>query len=185
MPSGAESDPAATGGAGSDGGPAEPTTPHGRIEGAGAQDLRVALRNDHLVIPALGVDADVRAGDIEAGELTVPSDVSAVTLWSGSADLSAPTGSVLVAGHVDNRSQGPGALHDLYLARAGDVVYLTHDSVVTRWKILGLQVVPKNQIPATLFAGPDGQRVLNLVTCGGTVTDGHYDKNVIATAAQF
>lgn len=150
------------------------------------QDLVEPLQNDQLVIPALNIRARAETTGIDAGELVIPGDVDQVTAWTGSAPLTGDTGTVLIAGHVDNAQQGAGALHDLYLAQPGDVVYVTGGGVVTRWKITALHAIPKADLPgAELFVGRSGPRLLRLVTCGGTVHDGSYDQNVIATATPF
>lgn len=138
-----------------------------------------------LAVPAVGIDATVVGGAISAGELQVPRDVAQVAQWDGSAALSSASGTVLVAGHVDNVNQGQGAMWPLHLVRPGDAVYLTDNAVVTRWRIVSLQVIEKSKLPQQLFVGDHGDRKLALVTCGGDIHDGNYDSNVIAIAVPF
>lgn len=149
------------------------------------------LTGDQLAIPALGVTAAVITEHIQTStsgsELVIPGDVSQVGWWDGSAPLTATTGSVLIAGHIDNRDQGPGALHDLYQAQAGDLIYLTRGGVSSRWKVVALQIFPKDAAHPDWFAGATGPRELHLVTCGGpllTEANGShtYADNVAVTA---
>ena len=94
---------------------------------------------------------------------------------------------MLIAGHIDNIDQGPGALHELDRSQPGDLVYLTRGGVSSRWKIIALQVFGKDAAHPDWFAGSAGPRVLHLVTCGGpllTEADGShsYADNVAVTA---
>ena len=143
------------------------------------------LTDNTLLVPSVGIDAAMTVTGIEHGELTVPTEVSTVTDWDGSAPLAATTGTVLVAGHIDNIDQGEGAMYPLHLVQPGDAAYVTRDGVVSRWKIVALQSIPKSQLPASLFVGASGPRQLKLVTCGGTIANGSYDDNVVATAVPF
>ncbi|MDQ2740279.1 MAG: class F sortase [Actinomycetota bacterium] len=148
------------------------------------------LQNDRLVIPAIGVDTSVEISPIVDGSLVLPHDVSRVTEWEGSAPLGASTGTVLVAGHVDNVNQGRGALYWIHTLQPGDAIYLTGDGIVTRWKVVAMQQFIKAQLPADLFIGSTGARRLVLVTCGGDVVHdaqgrGSYTDNVVVTAVQF
>ena len=146
------------------------------------QQPAVPLAGDHLVIPAVGVDAPVTAETMVDGALTIPGDVRMVGAWTGSAAMSAVAGTVLLAGHIDNIDQGPGALHDVYLLQPGDKVFLQLHGVSGVWQIVTLGTYPKTAIPASLFDGPTGPRRLALVTCGGQIHNGEYDDNVVATA---
>lgn len=148
------------------------------------------LADDRLVIPAVGVNAPVGTSGIADGELVLPSDVADTTMWDGSAPIDGDTGTILVAGHVDNVNQGPGAMWPLHLTEPGDAVYLTRDGTVTRWKIVASQAVTKANLPQTLFTGKAGPRLLKLVTCGGQVVHdsagrGSYVDNVVITAVPF
>ena len=159
--------------------------------GPRAQTPAAPLTGDQLVIPALGVAASVSTEHIQTSgagsELVIPGDVSQVGWWDGSAPLTATTGSVLIAGHIDNVDQGPGALHDLYQAQAGDLIYLTRGGVSSRWKVVALQIFPKDAAHPDWFAGTTGTRELHLVTCGGpllTEANGShtYADNVVVIA---
>lgn len=144
-----------------------------------------ALAPNRLVIPALGVDAVVATSDLNDGSLELPVRVNQVTRWAGSAAADAEGGTMLVAGHVDNRRQGTGALYYLHTLRPGDAIYLTVGGVVTRWKTVALQSFPKQALPNWVWSGTRGERRLALVTCGGAFENGHYENNVVLTAVPF
>lgn len=149
------------------------------------QTPQVPVTDRHLIIPAIGVDAAVEITDRVGGSLQLPTDVAEVTVWSGSASVTAQHGTLLVAGHIDNVHQGMGALYFIHTLNAGDAVYLAMDDTVTRWKVTALQTVDKLALPQDVWAGDDGPRQLKLVTCGGAVHNGSYDDNVIVTAVPF
>ena len=147
-----------------------------------SQQPSAPIADDHVVIPALGVDAPLTPEVVSNGALTIPGDVGTVGAWTGSAALTSTTGTVLLAGHIDNINQGPGALHDLYLLQPGDKVFVRLHGVSTKWQIVTLGSYPKSEIPQDLFDGSQGPRRLVLVTCGGQIHNGEYDQNVVATA---
>jgi hypothetical protein len=137
---------------------------------------------DRLAIPSLGVDAPLDTVPTGGDQLLLPADISHVALWDGSAGISAVRGSLLVAGHLDNADGQAGALHDLAYARPGAELVLVRHQVTTRWRVSGLRVADKADLPKGLWSGSAGPRRLYVVTCGGPVVDGHYADNVIVTA---
>ncbi|MDH6279699.1 class F sortase [Prescottella agglutinans] len=149
------------------------------------------LPDDHLVIPAIGVETALDPlGLASDGSLLLPRDVSQVTYWTGSAPADGVDGGILVAGHVDNANQGEGALYWMHTLYPGDAVYLTKDSVVTRWKITRMERFVKQALPDWVFQGARGPRELHIVTCGGEVVKdaqgrGTYLENVVVTAVPF
>lgn len=149
------------------------------------------VRDGHLVIPVLGVDAAIAALPLtEDRSLVLPEDVNRITLWDGSAPVDSDAGTLLVAGHVDNAAQGTGALYWIHTLQPGDVVYLADQGVVTRWKVTGMESVVKSALPQRIWAGPDGSRQLVMVTCGGELVRdaqgrGTYLDNVVVTAEPF
>lgn len=155
------------------------------------QTPQVPVRESHLVIPVLGVDAAIAELPLDDDRsLVLPGDVNRITLWDGSAAITGDTGTILVAGHVDNASQGAGALYWIHTLQPGDAVFLAREGVVTRWKVTGMETVRKAALPERIWAGDSGPRQLVLVTCGGELVRdesgrGNYLDNVVVTATPF
>jgi len=152
-----------------------------------------APQSGRVVIGSLCINAPVVptvvAGD---GSLIIPVDVHKVGLWTGGAAIVAPAGTTVIAGHVDDVNQGPGAMNQLHNVAPGAVVSVTETSgQVTRWQVTDVAVVGKDSLPPVVFAGKNGPRRLALVTCGGPLlhlsnghggTYGTYRDNIVVTA---
>lgn len=150
-------------------------------------------QSGRVVIGSLCINAPVVptvvAGD---GSLIIPVDVHKVGLWTGGAAIVAPAGTTVIAGHVDDVNQGPGAMNQLHNVAPGAVVSVTETSgQVTRWQVTDVAVVGKDSLPPVVFAGKNGPRRLALVTCGGPLlhlpnghggTYGTYRDNIVVTA---
>lgn len=153
---------------------------------------------DTMIIPSIGVSAAVQDTGVDAsGVLIVPEPVDHVGQYVAGGKVDADNGVVIIAGHVNNKSQGPGALYNLSLAKAGDLVYVNRGGVTSRWKIAAdPYFTGKTALPAEI-ASPEaaaraadaGDRRLFIITCGGdlevTAGIGSYDKNVIVEAVPF
>ena len=94
-------------------------------------------------------------------------------------------GTAVLAGHVDSRTQGPGAFHRLGLVAVDDRVEVTHaDGSVSRWRVVSVQRFPKPDVPIEELFAWDGAPGLALVTCGGEFdrTTRSYTENFIVRA---
>ena len=161
-----------------------------RPSGPGCGD---APQSGRVVIGSLCINAPIVpttvAGD---GSLIIPVDVHKVGLWSGGAAVVASAGTTVIAGHVDDVNQGPGAMNQLHNVAPGAVVTVTETSgQVTRWQVTDVAVVGKDSLPPFVFAGKNGARRLALVTCGGPLlhlsnghggTYGTYRDNIVVAA---
>lgn len=155
----------------------------------------IPVTSAHLVIGSVCVNGPIVPTHQQSnGALAIPSDVHAVGMWDGGAQLSdadgkpVDQGTTLLAGHVDYVGQGAGALYNLYLVKPGAIVYAADAAGrITRWRVASLTVVEKSKLPSWVFAGAIGPRKLVIVTCGGPVEysaeyGNTYLDNVIATA---
>jgi sortase (surface protein transpeptidase) len=134
-----------------------------------------------LVIPALHVDASIVEAPVAAsGALTVPTDRNKVGWWTGGAQPGAPTGTVVLAGHVDDRG-GPGALFRLAELPVGAAVYVDGDSRRYGYRAMARRSYLKQRLPASIFDRAVGHRLV-LITCGGAFHDGHYAGNLVVYA---
>jgi len=149
----------------------------------------------HVVIGSLCVNGPIVTTAVTPeGALIIPADVHQIGMWDKGAAITGPDqqpltqGTTLLAGHVNAADQGSGAFYDLYKVQPGAVVYVADPAGgVTRWRVVGLDVVVKAALPKSVFAGPTGPRKLVLVTCGGPIMNipgvgNTYRDNVIVSA---
>ncbi len=130
----------------------------GRDQKPGGPGCGDAPQSGRVVIGSLCINAPIVpttvAGD---GTLIIPADVHKVSLWTGGAAIVAPAGTTVIAGHVDDVNQGPGAMNQLHNVAPGAVVTVTDTSgKVTRWQVTDVAVVGKDSLPAFVFAGKNG-----------------------------
>jgi hypothetical protein len=137
-------------------------------------------------VPQLGVDAPVVPVTVQPdGLLAVPSDVHTIGWWSAGAAAAAPSGTVVLAGHVDSAQQGPGAFFDLRTLQPGDRVILSNARGRTAaYTVTARRQYPKSVLPAGEVFGQATTPRLVLVTCGGTFDwdTHHYRDNVVVYA---
>jgi hypothetical protein len=140
-----------------------------------------------LALPSVGVMAPVIAVGVSEGNLQVPDDPAQVGWWTSSAEAGADTGSVIIDGHVDTASGGPGALYRMGIGKLqpGDTVVLT--TVLGRkvnYRIYAQSVYLKAAgLPADIFAASREPRLV-LITCGGAFDSAGrtYTDNVVVFA---
>ncbi|MCZ2813214.1 class F sortase [Modestobacter sp. VKM Ac-2979] len=121
-----------------------------------------------LSLPARGVDAPLDpVGVSPDGQMELPEDVDRVG-WYRFGPAPGDDGSAVLAGHVDDREQGLGALAPLRSAEVGDVVVVTGaNGEETRWQVVSRELITKQVLPLDTIFGRDGPPRLVLVTCGG------------------
>jgi Sortase domain len=122
---------------------------------------------DELTIPQFGIKAHVVPVASHGDDLDVPPDAASVGWWTGSARPGAPAGSVILDGHVDSYSQGPGALYRLTELRVGDKIVLSSRTRWVTYRVIGRRVYTKSAaLPRSLFEPTDTPRVV-LISCAG------------------
>lgn len=119
-----------------------------------------------LHAPAIGVDAPVVPIGVDGRALVIPDDPSVVGWWRDGARPGAPTGTVVLAGHVDAWDTGPGALFHLARIRPGDAVSVRTDTGERGYVVEAVRRYPKPELPVEVFA-PAGRPRLVLISCGG------------------
>jgi hypothetical protein len=137
-------------------------------------------------VPSLDIDAPVFPVSISvsSGALAVPPLIHRLGWWRDGMVPGSPTGSTLIAGHVDRAGAGPGAFFRLHEARPGDSVQVTTKSGQTRmYRVVSVQLMPKGRLPTSIYSRRGRPRLV-LVTCGGPFDPsiGHYRDNVVVTA---
>ncbi|GAA4727959.1 hypothetical protein GCM10023350_08790 [Nocardioides endophyticus] len=139
-------------------------------------------------IPAVGINTSVDRSDIAGGVLAVPSNVGRVGWFGRSAHVGDVIGASVIAGHVSDSHDRPGAFYRLKNVRRGDIVTVVQNGRTHRFKVTGLKTYDRTrQLPADAFA-TSGKHRLSLITCTGKVTypNGrfHYTKNLVVTAEE-
>ncbi len=140
---------------------------------------------------ALGVDALALAASVEPvlvdpdGALALPADPGVLGWWAMSAPPGAPTGTTLIAAHVDAPSHGPGPMAALARAPMGTVLTVTDAAGASySFTLTERRSLDKSELPSDLFAAQGPARLV-LITCGGPFdrATGHYRDNVVLFAS--
>jgi len=115
--------------------------------------------------------------------MEVPDLVSAVG-WYRFGPSPGQAGSALIAGHVDDRTQGRGAFFGLSHLDPGEEVRVTLSNDRLRsFTVVARRAYPKGRLPA-MVSESAGRPMLVLVTCGGSfdLATRHYADNVVVFA---
>ncbi len=170
--------PAAEAGAG-------PALPSVATRDAAPAAARTAVAPVRVGVAARGIDAVVDPVGIAAdGQMELPEDVARVG-WYRFGPAPGADGSAVLAGHVDDAEQGPGALFPLGEAAVGDEVTVTDAAgATTRWRVVSREVITKQVLPLDRIFARDGAPRLTLVTCGGPFLPEYrsYRDNVVVVA---
>jgi LPXTG-site transpeptidase (sortase) family protein len=140
-------------------------------------------RPTRLQVASLGIDAPVLASgiDLAQGVLGVPADIHELGWWADGASPGDPTGSIVIAGHVDSATAGAGALFQLKNAKPGTLIQVTTaDGRTWNYKVVSVATMPKADLPTAIWS-QRGRNHLVVVTCGGpfdTATR-HYRDNIV------
>jgi len=139
-----------------------------------------------LVVPAIGVDAAVQDVGVDArGLLVVPAQARVVGWYRFSPPPGSGEGASVIAGHVDARGQGPGALFRLRELDVGDrLTVQRQDGSAVRYRVAARQTIVKGRLPVERLFARDGPPRLVVVTCGGPFLPdlGSYRDNVVVVA---
>lgn len=138
-----------------------------------------------MVLPS-GRSVAVRAvGTTAAGLLDVPGDVAVAGWWRGGARLGDPFGSVLVAAHVDSRTQGLGPFAELLEVGRGARLVVESAGLQQTYAVRSRRLVPQRDLvdDSWLFAATGATR-LTLVTCAPPYVPsrGGYQNLAVVTA---
>jgi LPXTG-site transpeptidase (sortase) family protein len=123
-----------------------------------------------LVIPKLGIDADVQhLGVTPHGLMAAPKNFTDVS-WYKLGTVPGARGSAVMAGHEDNAISLDGVFKHLDELEVGDEVRVVRqDGSALRFRVIKKEIQPYNLTGPTLseiFTRSDG-RYLNLITCAG------------------
>jgi hypothetical protein len=138
-------------------------------QGREASGHVVPFRPEALVLPD-GTRAPVHAVGVRAvdASLEIPENPRLVGWWRGGALAGESTGSLVLAGHVDSRRYGLGALSGLDSLRPGQVITVGGREQELGYRVVSMRLVRQSELlgqPDVL--GQDGPHRLVLLTCGG------------------
>jgi LPXTG-site transpeptidase (sortase) family protein len=137
-----------------------------------------------VVLPG-GAKAPVFPAGTVNGELVVPEQGRRVGWWDGGAQAGYPFGSVVLAGHVDTRTEGIGYFARLLRIEPGELVVLHGSGHTATYRVSSIVSVPKNALAT--HTGAFDQKIehrLVLITCTGAYDPvrGGYEQNLVVTA---
>lgn len=125
------------------------------------------------------------AGTTPAGLLAVPDDVGTAGWWAGGSRLGDPFGTILLAAHVDSRTQGLGPFAELLTVAPGARVRLGSAGAHQVFAVSSRRLVPQGSLDddAWIFDASGGAR-LALVTCAPPydASRGGYQNLTVVTA---
>jgi Sortase domain len=127
----------------------------------------------------------VPVGVLGPGRLQLPENPSVLGWYAAGAVPCSPSGTAVLAGHLDSARFGAGPLRALLDAGAGAVVTITDATgSAHRYGLSSRTTYRKADLPQELFR-PGGAPRLALVTCGGPFDrrTGQYADNVVVLAA--
>jgi hypothetical protein len=129
-----------------------------------------------------GASAAVVAVGIRADRSLMLPSADLVGWWIGGRQPGYPTGTTVLAGHLDDDQGRLGALATIGSLRRSDPIIVRTMTGTVHYRVVSVQTYSKTQLPRSLFAAA-GSPLLVLITCGGDYTPGQgYADNVVVTA---
>lgn len=165
-------------GAGTSAAVAAPAAPPVTLPPAGTVPVTLELPARQVSAPVVPVLTGPDGG------LVIPEPPSTVGWWSPSALPGGAGGTTVIAGHVDSRTQGIGALAVLLTVGVGEpVVLLGADGRRIDYRIEARRQYVKADLPREIFAVGGPPRLV-LITCSGTFDRAtrSYSDNVVVHA---
>jgi len=142
-----------------------------------------------LRIPSLNLRAPVDAVGLDGTAMAVPDDPARIGWLTSTARADDVIGASVLAGHVSDPRDRPGALAGLGRLEVGAAIdWVDAGDRVHRFRVTGLRIFPRRTgLPARLFT-TDGPHVLHLVTCADRQESGdggfHYSSNLVVVARE-
>ncbi|UUW91306.1 VaFE repeat-containing surface-anchored protein [Pimelobacter simplex] len=137
-------------------------------------------------IPSLGVNAASSLVGITRGQMQVPGNVARTGQLTQSAAAGDLIGTTVIAGHVSDRHDRPGAFWKLSKIRKGKVVTVVQGGKTLRYRVTGIERFSRTKkLPARFFSTTGAHRLVLISCTGRTTTPGggfHYRQNVVVTA---
>lgn len=142
-----------------------------------------------VVVPSGRIYAGLSAVAFRGATLPAPHRRSSAGIWTGSVPLSSLVGTTLLAGHVSDSRDRPGAFHGLRRVRVGERITTTDTTgTVRHWRVVRVGTVDRRRLPASLFQQGVARRLV-LVTCTDRIVRPgggfHYRRNLVVQAVPW
>ncbi len=139
-----------------------------------------------LVIPSVGIRAGIDTVGVAAdGNVAIPADAYRVGWYQFGPAPGSATGSAVLVGHRDSRTQGKGALYSMSGVQVGDSLMVTlADHSTWSYRVVERRLYLKQGLQLQQFFGRTGPARLTVITCGGDYDRAHggYQDNLVVTA---
>jgi hypothetical protein len=157
-----------------------------RVRSANRASSAVVAQAPRTVTLSGGRSVRVAAvGTTATGLLDVPDDVGVAGWWRGGSRLGDPFGSILLAAHVDSRTQGLGPFAQLLTVHRGARIRLASADHVQDFEVRSRRLVPRESLAdAPWIFDASGAARLTLVTCAPPydASRGGYENLAVITA---
>lgn len=141
-----------------------------------------------LVIPAIGVDADLIVVGVDAAGVMGTPDNGLDAGWYDFSALPGEPGNTVLTGHVDYYDIGPAVFWRLRDLRPGDEVQVRLGSAgdAVRYAVTAVESYEAGAAPVNAIVGPSEDDILTLITCDGWFNPAirEYDHRLIVRAAR-
>ena len=136
---------------------------------------------------ARSIDVDlpvVRTGVADDGRMQLPETNTEVAWYAFGSRPGEPTGTTVMAAHVDTRAEGLGPFARLRELHRGDTIAVTDSNGRTRrYTVRAVDDVRKSRIALDQLFRRDGPPELKVLTCGGPFSSQTgYRDNIVVTA---
>jgi len=139
-----------------------------------------------LTIASIAVSVPVEAAGVAPdGTVAIPHNAYHVGWYEFGPAPGDATGSAVIVGHRDSRTQGRGALYNLGAVNLGDQIQVRlSDGTTLTYRIVERRLYLKQGLPWATFFTNQGPPRLTIITCGGAYDPHHggYQDNLIVTA---
>jgi sortase A len=139
---------------------------------------------DRLKIPVINIDTKIQHVGLVSdgsGEMDVPSNFTEVG-WYQHGVRPGMSGSAVIAGHLNGKNVSRAVFYDLDKLEIGDeIIILDTNQNELVFQVLKIESYPFEAPTTEVFLNDDGQKRLNLITCGGEwlSEDKSYDKRTV------
>jgi hypothetical protein len=154
-----------------------PATIPGPIDSTSPLRLRIVSVDIDAAIDAVGVEED--------GSMVIPREADRVGWYQYGPLPGSAQGAAVIAGHVDSRTQGRGALFRLRDISIDDIIEVdTGNGATLNYRVTSKEQIVKEALPTERLFTREGAPRLVLITCGGPFNQAlrSYQDNLIVLA---